>query len=94
MSITYFVLLILIFIGELYGLLYVLSTKASFDRTYSAYSNDPTIELQGDECFLKKKFDRIFFTAETVCSCKSFPTLCALLGIKGRCVIMCDVYMC
>lgn len=80
MAITYFVLLILIFIGELYGLLYVLSTKASFDRTYSTYSNDPTIALQGDELFLKKKFDRIFFTAETECNCKSYlpyPILCA-----------------
>jgi hypothetical protein len=92
MSITYFVLLILIFIGELYGLLYVLSTKASFDRTYSTYSNDPTIELQGDEWFLKKKFDRMFFTAETECNCKSpLPSLhdWALKGCVCVCVCMC-----
>jgi len=83
MSITYFVLLILIFIGELYGLLYVLSTKASFDRTYSAYSNDPTIELQGDEWFLKKKFDRIFFTAETVCNSAVFSRFWTI--VDNRC---------
>jgi len=61
---------LLIFIGELYGLLHVLSTKAGFDRTYETYSSNPKIALEGDEVFLKKEFDKIFFTAETECSCK------------------------
>jgi len=72
-SIVYFVLLVLIFIGELYGLLRVLSAKASFDSTYANYSDNSDIALQGDEGFLKKEFDRIFFTAETACDCKSSP---------------------